>query len=132
MKCFVLDTFAILAFYANEPGADFVRELLLQSSSGEIKLLMSTVNLGEVWYIFNRNGTPNEADQVTIEIQGMKIEIVVPDWKQTRQAAVFKTKGNISYADCFAASLAKIQNAVLVTGDKEFKKLESEITVSWL
>jgi predicted nucleic acid-binding protein len=38
----------------------------------------------------------------------------------------------MSYADCFAAALAKSRKAELVTGDKEFKQVESEITVRWL
>ena len=38
----------------------------------------------------------------------------------------------MSYADCFAAALAKIRNAELVTGDEEFKQVEKEIGVMWL
>ncbi|MBP9665121.1 MAG: PIN domain-containing protein [Pyrinomonadaceae bacterium] len=47
-------------------------------------------------------------------------------------AAGYKAGGGISYADCFAAALAKQTNATLITGDREFKKLESEITIEWL
>ena len=36
------------------------------------------------------------------------------------------------YADCFAAALAKLRNAELITGDPEFKEVEKEIKVSWL
>ena len=38
----------------------------------------------------------------------------------------------LSYADCFAAALAKVKKSALVTGDKEFKSLEGEIKVTWL
>jgi predicted nucleic acid-binding protein len=38
----------------------------------------------------------------------------------------------MSYADAFAAALAKIKNAELVTGDPEFKALEKEIKINWL
>jgi predicted nucleic acid-binding protein len=54
------------------------------------------------------------------------------DWQLTRQAAAFKVNGNISYGDCFAAALAKNRKAELITGDKEFKALESEIKIYWL
>jgi predicted nucleic acid-binding protein len=132
MKSFVLDSYAVLAFYANEPGADFVRNLFTRSSSSEIKLLMSIVNLGEVWYTFDRRTSTNDADQVITEIQGMKVEITTPDWEQTRQAAVYKAKFRIAYADCFAAALAKLHNAELVTGDPEFQKLQDKISILWL
>jgi predicted nucleic acid-binding protein len=93
---------------------------------------MSVVNLGEVWYSIARTTSPETADQYVHEIKGMAIEIVDIDWTLTRQAAAFKVNGNISYADCFAAALAKLRKAELVTGDKEFKPLEGEIKIFWL
>ena len=54
------------------------------------------------------------------------------DWEITRQAALFKMPGKISYADCFAAALAKRLDAEVVTGDKEFKVLEGQIGIVWL
>jgi predicted nucleic acid-binding protein len=38
----------------------------------------------------------------------------------------------MSYADCFAAALAKQRSVELVIGDKEFKQVEGEIEVMWL
>jgi predicted nucleic acid-binding protein len=54
------------------------------------------------------------------------------NWEISRQAAMYKSIGGMSYADCFAAALAKLRNAELVTGDKEFKKVEKDIKISWL
>jgi predicted nucleic acid-binding protein len=54
------------------------------------------------------------------------------DWELTRQAALYKTKGNISYADCYTAALAKLRKGEVVTGDKEFKILAGEVKISWL
>jgi predicted nucleic acid-binding protein len=46
---------------------------------------------------------------------------------------LFKATKKMSYADCFAAALAKINNAELVTGDREFKIVESELKkICWL
>lgn len=44
----------------------------------------------------------------------------------------FKVKGNISFADCFAAAVAENKKATLVTGDPEFKQLENELSIAWL
>jgi predicted nucleic acid-binding protein len=38
----------------------------------------------------------------------------------------------MSYADCFAAALAKDRKCELATGDKEFKQVEGEIGICWL
>ena len=128
----VLDAYALMAFFEDESGADFVRGLILKAEEDGINLLMSVVNLGEVWYSIARTNSSETADQYVNEIQGMAIEIVDADWKLTHQAATFKVSGNISYGDCFAAALAKERKAELVTGDKEFKVLQNEIKISWI
>jgi predicted nucleic acid-binding protein len=50
----------------------------------------------------------------------------------TQIAARFKVAGGISYADCFAAALAKSKDAPLVTGDREFEQLKNEIEIIWV
>ena len=127
----ILDTYALIAFFEDEPGADFVRGLLLEAGSGSLNLAMSVVNLGELWYMVARADSQEEADAIIQEIQGMSIEIVNADWELTRQAAVYKSRGGLSYADCFAAALGKLRQAEVVTGDPEFRILREEIKLSW-
>jgi len=127
----VLDTYALIAFFEDEPGADFVRNLLLKAESGDLKLVMCVVNLGEVWYSIARAVSPAQADALIEEIQGMSIEIIDADWVLTYQAAIYKSKGRLSYADCYTAALAKLRRAEVVTGDPEFQKLEGDITTTW-
>jgi len=62
----------------------------------------------------------------------MSIEIVDADWQLTHQVAAFKVKRNISYAESFAAALAKNRKAELITGDKELHALEGEIKIAWI
>ena len=56
------------------------------------------------------------------------------DDKLLLMAATLKANYPISYADSFAAALAKINKCALLTGDPEFKILEIEgiITIEWL
>jgi len=128
----ILDAFAIMTFLQDEPGAQIVEDLILGTQAGKIQLAVCVVNLGEVYYSISRSMSSEDAESYVQQIQSMPIEIVNADWVLTRQAALYKTKGNISYADCFAAALAKLRNAEVVTGDKEFKALEGEIKVIWL
>ena len=128
----VLDAYALMAFFEDEPGADFVRGLIQKAAESNTNLSMSIVDLGEVWYSIARTNSPELADQYVQEIKGLGIEIVDADWSITHQAAKFKANGNISFADCFAAALARSRKADLVTGDEEFKSLEGEIKITWL
>ena len=57
---------------------------------------------------------------------------VEADWALAKEAGRFKAKNRMSFADCFAAALAKNRKASLVTGDREFKQVESEININWL
>ena len=43
-----------------------------------------------------------------------------------------KTQFPISYADALAVSLAQELSAAIVTGDPEFKQIESLLTVLWI
>jgi ribonuclease VapC len=127
----VLDTYALIAFFEDEPGAGFVRNLLLEAISGNLKLVMCVVNLGEFWYVIARTVSPSQADALLEEVRGMSIEIVAADWDLTYQAANFKSKGSLSYADCYTA-LGKLHQAEVVSGDPEFQKLMGEITIAWV
>lgn len=128
----VLDSYALMAFFEDEAGADVVRDLILKAEENKVILLISVVNLGEVWYSIARTNSADLADQYIGEIDGMAIEVVDVNWQLTRQAAMFKVRRNISYSDCFAGALAKNCKAELVTGDKEFKSLEGEIKIAWI
>jgi predicted nucleic acid-binding protein len=132
MRTIVLDAHALMVFLEDEPGADLVRETLMQAEQKTLKLLMCVVNLGEVWYSIARVTSPQVAEETIQQIQGMEIEFVEAGWEITRQAAVFKARGGISYADCFAAATASLNQAELLTGDPEFRALEAEIKISWL
>ena len=35
-------------------------------------------------------------------------------------------------AHCFAAALARLRNAEVVTGDPDFKQVEGEVKLAWL
>ena len=132
MKTGVLDAFAIMAFLEGERGADDVRDWIQNAEKGDVKLFCSTVNLGEVWYSLAREYSPEAADRYVTEIRGMAIEIVPADWELTYQAALFKSQGRLAYGDCFAAALAKIKGAELITGDKEFISIEKQISIKWI
>ena len=43
-----------------------------------------------------------------------------------------KATKKMSYTDCFAAGLAKLRKAELVTGDKEFKQVEGDVKILWI
>jgi ribonuclease VapC len=135
MATMVLDAHALMVLFNDEPGADEVERILLKAQSGSPQLLMSVVNWGEIYYSILRGASQEMAETKAHEIAGMQIELVpvdADDLELVRQAAAFKATRKMSYADCFAAALAKIKNAELVTGDREFKQLARDVKIHWL
>lgn len=128
----VLDSFALIAYFEDEPGAAEVETLLLHAEKADTQLLMSVVNLGEVWYNIARAYSAEMAEEKLREIRGMAIEIVDANWDLTREAAKLKAKAKLAHADCFAAALAKKNNTELITGDPEFKQLSGQLKIHWL
>jgi len=132
IKNYVMDSWAMMAFFENEASAESVEKIILESFRGSAKLIMSVINAGELWYSIARGYSESRADTVLDELDALDIEIVDADREITRHAAKYKASGSIAYADCFAAACAKLKKAALVTGDREFKKLDREIKIRWI
>ena len=134
MSAKVLDSWALIAFFEDEPAAGAVEELLARASQDKQSLYLSVVNWAEVYYNTMREVSQQAAEARVAEIAALPIEIigVSEDLKIARQAAIYKATHKISYADAFTAALAKEKKAELVTGDPEFKPLEKEIKINWL
>ena len=128
----ILDAHGLLVFLEKEAGFEKVESFFVAAVEKDNYLLMSSVNFGEVYYIVLRECGKEKAQEIEKIIKALPIEIVNVDIQLAREAACFKATNKISYADCFAAALAKLHKGELVTGDKEFKTLENEIKISWI
>jgi ribonuclease VapC len=132
MKRYVLDSYAMIAYFEDEPGADRVAQILRQLIQGKAKGYMSVVNWGEVYYNIMREEGVTDAEKVILQLDRFPIQIVDVNKDLAYEAAKLKGKYRIAYADCFAVALSVRLNASLVTGDPEFKKLRERISIQWI
>src|SRR5208282_3660140 len=130
----VLDSYALLSFFQDEAGAEEVEKLLGRAEAGAHRLMLCVVNWGEVYYTLMRKISRRAAEEKVREMASLPIEIVPvgADLELVRQAATYRASGKLAYADAFAAALAKLSDAELVTGDSDFREVEDEIKVRWL
>jgi len=49
-----------------------------------------------------------------------------------RQAAIYEATHEMGYTDCFAAALAKMNNAALLTGDPVFEQVGKKVRIGRL
>ncbi len=131
-KALVLDAWSVIAYLEDEPSAEAVEELVAAAHDEGLAISMTVINVGEVWYTLAREVSETEADSSITELRHLGIEFVDADWELVQEAARFKAKHKMSFADCFAAALAKRDNAELVTGDREFKPVEGRIRIHWV
>jgi len=132
VKKYVLDSFALIAFFEDEPGADKVAGILRDINGKKSYGFMSLINWGEIYYNTMREGGIEEAEKVIKQFNKHSIQLIDADRDLTYRAAKLKAKYHIAYADCFAAALSIKLKAAVVTGDPEFERLSHEVTIFWV
>ena len=132
-KKWLLDSFAMLAYLNQEAEFQKVRDVMaLAQESGEAAL-MNEINLGEVYYILFRKRGKEKADRFLDTIlPALPVSAVSNDFDDVIAASRIKAEYPISLAGCFAAATAISENATLMTGDPEFRKIEHLIPIEWL
>lgn len=128
----VLDSYALLAYFRDEPGAEFVERLLAKAAAADRTLHMTEVNYAEVKYTLIRKDGPGAWNDSGSILASLPIEFHPATRALAEIAADFKARHKLSLAGAFAAALAKERKAELVTGDPEFKALEKDIKITWL
>ena len=101
-----------------------VRGLLQEALAGQCQLFMSIINLGEILYITERERGLPKAQEALARIDELPIQVIDASRAHTIFAAHIKAWWPVAYADCFAAALAKLKNATIITGYPEFRHLE--------
>ena len=132
MKTRVLDSWPIVEWIKEKPRvADLVENLLAEAQTGAIRLLMSAINVGEVYYYLRKYGGQSLAESWRSSSATLPVTIEVPTADDIWDAALLKGKYSIAYADAFAAALAQKYRCPLVTGDPEFQSIP-ELELDWV
>ena len=123
MANFVLDSYALLAYFRNEAGGEKVEQLLNEAVADKHELYMTCINAGEVYYMAHRKDGADKAALVWKALQQFPVHLTEVDLAFTFKAAGLKATSKLSFADAFAAALTISKKATLITGDHEFDAL---------
>lgn len=129
---YILDAFAFMAYFENEPGAGRVEQILQEVREGKARAFISIINLGEIIYNTERRYGLNKAQDTLALIQEMPVEILPADDRTVFAAAHIKANHPISYADAFVIVAAQEFDGVVMTGDPEFQDVTELAKVEWL
>jgi ribonuclease VapC len=120
----------MLAYFEAEAGGAAVRVLL--EAARDRQAALSMINVGELYYILHRERGVDQAEAALGDLRALPITLYAATDERIVAAARLKAQHPVSYADAFAATLAQELNALLVTGDPEFKAVERQVGVMWL
>ncbi|SPF47530.1 putative Ribonuclease VapC [Candidatus Sulfotelmatobacter kueseliae] len=131
-KTYVLDANAILDYVQDGPGAATMERVLREAFRRDATLMISVINLGEVFYWLWRNKGEQRSRQTIDDLSLLPLQIIPVDLPQALKAGELKALHKIPYADGIAAALAVAQNATLVTSDRDFEKLGRHFPILWI
>ncbi|MEP7354426.1 MAG: type II toxin-antitoxin system VapC family toxin [Acidobacteriota bacterium] len=132
MKTRILDSWAVVEWIlGREPSAETVQKRFADAEKGRMRLFMSAINAGEVYYSLRKSGNESLAQDWLSLSNVLPVTIDVPTLDDIWSAATLKGRYAISYADAFAATLALRYNCPLMTGDREFRVVE-HLELEWL
>ena len=131
-KPFIFDSHALLKFFQKEKGYEKIVRLLEEIKKGRIPKYINAINLGEIIYVIKREFGDQKKLEALASIERLNFIILSNPNKLIFQAAEYKAQYSISYADCFVLTSAIEYKAIIVTGDKEFKKVEHLVKIVWV
>jgi predicted nucleic acid-binding protein len=124
----VVDSWAILALLrAEEPGAAAMRRYLRRAQSGNLRLLLNVVNLGEIFYRLLQLTNEAQAEERLGQVKALPIDIVPVRETLALEAARVKARHPLSFADAFAVATGRLEKAPVLTGDPEILSLPATV-----
>jgi predicted nucleic acid-binding protein len=131
----VVDSWPVMEWFKRRKPATFIfRNLIEEAEAGRLRLIMGTIDLGEIYYncldVFGQTG----ADERLREVRDLPIEIFHRNEADALRAAQIKGLYKGAYGDAFAAVPAVDFIAPVLTGDKDFLKLQNAglLVVEWI
>lgn len=132
MDTYALDTFALMAYFQGESSGAVVKALLARALDNQIALSVSLVSAGELFYMTWRKRGADRAEQVWADLRRLPIAVYPVTEARVLAAARLKARHRVSYVDAFSIALAQELDGTVITGDPEFKDVESLVPVMWL
>ena len=126
---YVLDANAVLDLIEAGPGARKVERLLQSALQQRSSVLISVLNWGEVFYLLWQRRDEETARRTIANLSRLPLRIIPVDLSQALKAGEIKAVHKIPYVDCVAAALAVLQEATLVTSDRDFEKLGRQFPI---
>jgi ribonuclease VapC len=124
---YTLDTSALIAYFADEPGAERVEALLRSAESKQVELNASFMTYMETLYRLWRDRGEKLGKLTYLRLKALPVQRVDASEGILLRAARLKAEFDLSVADAWVAATASRTISRLVHKDPEFRPLETRI-----
>jgi len=128
----IYDSFAILKLFQKEKNYHKVARLLEQDLRRKEAPLLQIINFGEIIYRTKKDFGEEAKLHAIRNVISLGLRIIPVSDSLVYAAAELKGSYAISYADAFLLATALREKATIVTGDPEFKKVQSLSPIEWI
>jgi predicted nucleic acid-binding protein len=122
----------MIAWLLDQGAAPRIEAIMQKADAGNLQLLMSWINVGEVYYIAAKRYGREKAERFLERLPSLPIRVVLPDETDIIAAARLKGSRRMAYANAFAAALAIREGATVITGDPELAALKDLLKIDWI
>jgi predicted nucleic acid-binding protein len=92
----------MITWLLDQASAATVESFLEAADAGSINLVMSWMNVGEVYYIISKRHGRDSAEEFLTRLPSLPIRLVLPDQDGILAAARVKAKHPVAFSDAFA------------------------------
>jgi len=128
----IYDSFAILKLFQKERDYEKVARLLRGDIRSKQSPLLQIINFGEVIYRTKKDFGEEAKIRAIRNVIRLGFRIIPASDNLVYAAAELKGTYAISYADAFLLATALREKAAIVTGDPDFKKVQSLCRIEWV
>lgn len=131
--CIVVDSTTLFTLLERQEGWEDVVDFFLEAVESDMRVLLSAASWGEMLNMAARTyHNYARAERVIQSIEWLPIRIVDGNRETERLAARVFSSARLSYAASHAVARAMQDDAELVTGDPEFRRVETELPIRWI
>ena len=130
-KC-LLDAYGLLLFLQKEGPYQIIKTRFRDAQDNGNPILINEMSVGEIFHVTAHAHSIEKAEAFLPLLELLPLEIVSNNLESILQAARIKVQHALGYISALVTVTAERENAVLLTGDPEFQKVEEVIDIQWL
>jgi len=129
---FVLDACAMLAYLNNEEGSALIEAILKKAEKNEASVFITAMDLAEIYHIVLKEEGREKALKTMVLIKNLPVKSIGLDEPLLMSAGEIRVQFPLTLGDALVVAVAKSREAKVITGDRDFKKVEKEVEVVWI